>query len=370
MHLKDNLLRAFVDQELSATQTRQAREHLMRCPDCQGRMEEMSRRMKQVQANLAPLSPTADERPRSPSVAYRRFSGRTRRPERQKETITHMLKRKPVWAALTIVVALTLVFTITPARAWASSFLSMFRIQRVQVFTFDPAAMDSARGRMEASEEAMKQVFQDDLEITEHGDIIEVGSVEEAAEKAGFTPRVPTALTDPRFAVKPGMNAVLTIDQPKLQALMDSLGVDVQLPESVNGQVVTVDVPDAVAISGCAEGEDCPSLIQLPSPTVNAPDEFDVPRMGEAMFQFLGLSPMEARQLSQRIDWTSTLVLPIPQDETVRLEDVQVDGVTGNLIQGKDDTGSMLIWVKDGILYGLRVPGTPEEALSLAATLP
>ncbi len=288
-----------------------------------------------------------------------------------------MSTRRPLWTALAILAVLVLVFTLTPASAWASDFLGLFRVQRIQVITFDPDAAENAAARLESSEEAIRQIFQDDLQITERGETVDVASVEEASAKAGFTPRLPDAVTGLELQVKGGMNAIFTIDQPKLQELLDVADIGIQLPEDIDGKTVTANIPEAiVASSGCEMAEDekglpgdCIALVQMPSPTVDAPENLDMTAMGAAMFEFLGLSADEAGRLSQRIDWTSTLVLPIPQGNEVQYEDVRVDGVSGTLLMEAGQDSYELIWVKDGILYGLHGPGGKTEAIQLASSL-
>jgi hypothetical protein len=54
--------------------------------------------------------------------------------------------------------------------------------------------------------------------------------------------------------------------------------------------------------------------------------------MGEAMLKFLGYPEAEARAMSARIDWTTTLILPIPQGEGITHQDVSVDGVQGTFL--------------------------------------
>lgn len=376
MHLKDDMLRAFSDKEIPAAQSQRVSEHLARCADCQARLEVIQQRAQRVQTHLDILKPSVAEQPQTAQAAFRRFARKPERASNEKETIITMFTKRSIWIALTVLTVMALVFTITPARAWASSLLGLFRVQRVQVVTFDPALAEDAGNRLNENREMVNAIFEDDLEVTEHGDPVVVSSLEEAAEKAGFTPRVPAGLETAKISVEPGMNAIFTIDQPKLQALLDAVGVDTLLPESANGQVVTADVGNSIVVSsGCpasyerSESEDrCIIFRQMYSPEVNAPDDLDVPALGAAMFQFMGLSPEEAQELSQRIDWASTLVLPIPQDEQISYQDVQVDGVPGTLLESQDEV--MIIWVRDGIIYGLRTPaGTAVDAVELAGTL-
>lgn len=376
MHLKEALLRPYLDGALPEAQLSQVRKHLKQCSACQARLDTIAARERGIHQQLDALLPGPKEQPSAQS-AYRRITTNLRYTSKHKEKTNQMFTKRSFWTALSAIAVLTLIFTITPARAWASSFLSLFRVENVQVVTFDPDAVANARNQMEANRAVIEQIFDEDLEVTENGTSVEVGSIDEASAAAGFAARLPGAFTDPVIMARPGMNAIFTINQPKLQSLLDVAEIGIQIPESADGQVVTVDVSQSVSItSGCmtVEGdenqpENCANFIQMPSPVVNAPDELDVPKMGEAMFQFLGLAPEEARSLSQRIDWTTTLVLPIPNTGQLQYKDVQVDGVTGTLIREEENSLSMLIWVKGGILYGLSVPGGEEEVLAAAASL-
>lgn len=382
MHLKNDVLRAYIDGELSGTEVEQVQQHLEHCTGCQASFDQLQGQARRVQTRLAVMEPGQHEHPRSSQLAYQRFIHNPRKNHSQKEKIQTMFTRRPVWTALAVIAVLALVFTVTPANAWASSFLGLFRVQKVQVVSFNPAAAENARGQLDANQAAIKQVFADDLKISDHGSTVTVASAAEAAQKAGFTPRVPSAMTNPVISVRPGMNATFTINQPKLQSLMDAVGINAQLPASTNGKVITADVGDAVAVSsaGCPVSNkalqseasvpsNCTVLVQLPSPVVNTPEGLNVQQLGQAMFQFFGVSAADAQQLSQRIDWTSTLILPIPQGSKLQYQDIQVDGVTGTFLQETSQNSYGLVWVKDGMLYGLHGPGGLTDAQKLVASL-
>lgn len=295
-----------------------------------------------------------------------------------------MFKRRPFWAALTVIVVVALALSLPTVQAWASDFLSLFRVQRVQVISFNPDNAEEARDLLESNEALIKEVLKDNLEVEKDGDLQVVDSIDEATEAAGFIPRLPVNKDDLQLAVRPGMQGVLTIDQPEFQTLIEAIELDLDLPDSLNGQTVTVTVPAAViAADGCdireSESEDelhrpaqvmskdCTVLVQLPSPEIDSPEELDIQQVGEAFLKYAGLSEDEARSLSKRIDWTTTLVLPIPNSGDVKYREVQVDGVTGTLLQPVDEDYYTLVWVKDGRLYGLSGPGDMETALDKAA---
>lgn len=385
MHLKDDLLRAMVDDELSGRLYDQTREHLSSCAACRARMQEIEARAQRVRARMDAMTAHPAETPEiAPHKAYLRFNRRYRSAQPGKETFQTMFKRRPFWAALTVIVVVALALSLPTVQAWASDFLSLFRVQRVQVISFNPDNAEEARDLLESNEALIKEVLKDNLEVEKDGDLQVVDSIDEATEAAGFIPRLPVNKDDLQLAVRPGMQGVLTIDQPEFQTLIEAIELDLDLPESLNGQTVTVTVPAAViAADGCdireSESEDelhrpaqdmpkdCTVLVQLPSPEIDSPEELDIQQVGEAFLKYAGLSEDEARSLSERIDWTTTLVLPIPNSGDVKYREVQVDGVTGTLLQPVDEDYYMLVWVKDGRLYGLSGPGDMETAMDKAA---
>jgi hypothetical protein len=85
----------------------------------------------------------------------------------------------------------------------------------------------------------------------------------------------------------------------------------------------------------------------------------------------MGMTPEEAAHFAQNVDWTTTLVVPIPRYGTT-YRDVLVDGVNATLIeQNMEDHARqyMLMWVKDGIVYALTGPGSGTRGLRIAESL-
>jgi hypothetical protein len=76
--------------------------------------------------------------------------------------------------------------------------------------------------------------------------------------------------------------------------------------------------------------------------------------------------------VSETVDWSTTLVIPIPRN-AADVEDVSVDGVTGSLLTRVADDGMparyTLIWVKDGIIYGITGFNSSDDAIAMANSL-
>lgn len=378
MHPKDEMLRAYLDRELSAGLSSQVKEHLARCPKCTENLMRLKARASKVYNSLDALPPTTGEFSSSPQSRYKQLISRN------KET-TSMFAKRPIWAILGVVIILAVALSLTPVRAWASSFLGLFRVQQVQVIPFDPSAIENAQDRIEGSQDFAREFLKENVEFSESGEAQRVASADEAAALAGYTPRLPNvqlANGATELWVKPGMVAEFTIDQPAMQELIDIAGLDIQLPKSVDGKEVTVDVGNAVVsvFGDCivedtqqmheAALEHCTAMLQMPSPTVNTPDELNKAELGEAMLQFLGFSEEEARNYSTRIDWATTLLIPVPQGEGITYQEVSVDGVSGTMFTEEDNDEYTLLWVKGDFIYAIHGTGGYDEALAIIKSLP
>jgi hypothetical protein len=386
MHLTDGELRAYQDQELNEPERARAQLHLSACDLCQDRAEDMASHAGQVEASLASLAPLPHEAPGSIETARARFQAR----RIEKENLTMFQKiftraYRPAWAALAVIVILAAALAIPSVRAVANSFLGLFRIQSVSIVQVDPGDLPDQLG----SSEQFQQLISDDVKIEELGEPQEAGSPEEASSLAGIPVRLPAEIEGtPKLHVQPGTRAAFEIDLPRVRALMSEIGQeDIELPDELDGATVTLELPTVVgATYGDCEVEregdqdpdepgyqtrNCATLIQMASPEISAPPGLDVAGLGQAFLQLLGMSPEEAAQFSQTVDWTTTLVIPIPR-YGMTYQDVPVDGVNGTLIwEGQPGamTHYMLIWVKDGVVYSLSGRGNRSEALSIANSL-
>jgi hypothetical protein len=390
-HINHADLRAFLDHELPATQQAQAEQHLVGCPDCRVRLQAVAERASLVGARMAALEPQPMEAPRSAAAAIAQFK------QKQRKDKVPMLKtifsKRPVWAAISAVLVLAVAFSFSPVQAWASEFLGLFRVQQVQVLPIDTTQLSSLSNDSSLVKQ-ISQLFADSVNVTRQpGQPVVVGSAAEASQAAGFGVRLLGAgQGTPRISVQDGTAFEVVLNRQRAQALLDQAGrSDLQLPASIDGAKISVDVPTGVtaAYGDCpvpsasengpaggkgarlAQFSNCTMLAQVPSPTVNTPPDLNIAQLAEIGLQFTGMSAAEAHQFSQSVDWTSTLVIPFPRNAGT-YEQVSVDGVSGTLISGgRGDSGDhySLIWIKNSILYGLTGNGSSQQAVALAQSI-
>jgi hypothetical protein len=159
---------------------------------------------------------------------------------------------------------------------------------------------------------------------------------------------------------------------------VDGADISVTIPSSVSAAYGTCPKPQTDGSEG-EEAErqrypDCVILAQIPSPSVSAPADLDINKLAQIGLEFTGMSPEEASAFTSTVDWTSTLVVPIPSNSAT-YEQITVDGVTGTLIQRPSREGEpttfALMWVKDGIVYAISGRGDKsEQAIEMANSLP
>jgi hypothetical protein len=391
MHLSDQDLKNYLSGDDSNPEVIRIGNHLAECTLCQDRVEKFSRAGVETSEQMSILAPVGEESALPITRARMRFEREYVEKEQTKMFGRIFLRKyRFAWAAAAVVILLSVAMLIPQVRAIGSSFLGLFRVEQFTIVQVDPENIEEQLG----SSSNFEYLLAEDVQFEEYGEMQEIFSKEEAAGLAGFEVRLPApAPGDQQLIVQPGGRVSLLVDLPKVQALLDELRItELRLPAELDGVEVSLDLPVAVAAAyGTCEvtpeimreaGEDpdrrpmvdlseCVTLTQFPSPEISAPPGLDIARIGQAFLQVLGMTPEEAAQFSQTVDWTTTLVIPVPRYGT-EYQEVSVDGVEGTLIMqsGRSELRHyLLVWIKNGIVYALAGPGDAQSAVELANTI-
>lgn len=388
-HPSDGEIRAYQDQALSGHNRQRIEAHLGSCPDCQSRAAALSARASRTFAHLSSLESDSPEVQTSVRAARLRLAARLSEPEKENGNMwSKMTSRvsRPAWIALAVIAVLTISLAFEPVRAVANSFLGLFRVEQIKIVQISPGDLPDQLG----SSSQLEKIFTEKVEIEERGEPQEVASVEEASRLAGIPVRLPSKIEGERvLVVQPGGSLSFNVDLELIEMVLADIGrSDIKLPRDLDGATVKLEIPSGVMaqfgeceIDEEALGEfdpddpstqdreyECTTLMQMPSPTISAPPGLDMTRIGEAYLQVLGMSQEEAVRFARNVDWTTTFVIPIPRYGT-EYKDVQVDGVTGTLIQHQYTDMYALMWVKDGTVYALSGPGNKAAALKIAGSM-
>lgn len=323
---------------------------------------------KEILEHLSLLEPTQADTPRPASQALAQVQARVREEQKMSwhyrfskfiSTSQGRFRLGAVLATLLLIVA----FSFPSVRVTASELLSLFRVQNFAAVSISPEQLAVLEQVAESGIAPGEIVFLD-----EPGDVTKVDSLAEAEEAAGLD----NIRTLPRLGppnelfVVDGGTARLDIDLEGARSILEAVGADpMLLSDSLEGESVHTTIPAGVEQVWYDEV----SFYQSESPLVEYPDGLNAAPLGEALLRVLGLSEDEAARLAQEIDWTSTLLLPIPT-EFATFNEVPINGASGIAITSLDGSGSAVVWQENGVLYMLSGETlSVEELLSFTTSI-
>lgn len=272
---------------------------------------------------------------------------------------------RPVLASALALAVIVGVFSFAPSRALARQLLAVFRVRQFAAIQVNPN-----QDQLEQIEqELIAKLFVSEPEILADEPEVQVANLEEAQALAGFAARKPSFAPggDLRLDVKGRTTYALRFTGEGLRALltMADMSPDLAPPDLTEAEVV-VTMPAAVHL-----GNERFDVIQIYHPEVEYPEGINAQLIGEAALRIMGLKASEARRIAQSIDWTSTLVLPVPSS-IATFQEVAVAGETGILLTPRDDVSGeqrALLWQKDGLVYVISGSMAGETLLQVAESM-
>jgi hypothetical protein len=294
-----------------------------------------------------------------------------------------------------IAVALVIGFASLPAgRGLAGRLLRSLRMQKVQAVSVDLSAFTDPNANP-SLHQMVTQMISDKVVTTVSENDQTVSDSAAAGNLVGFHVQLLSARKDSPKLVVAGEHAMnLTVDRARLQAIFNEAGhPELAVPQSLEGAAVAVDIPRAVeAQYGTCPGpanatneitsnitgpsaattqfSDCVRLRESRSPVVKVPSDLDIEHLAEIGLEVAGMSPSQAHDFLQTVNWQSTLVMTVPRFLR-SYQPVKIAGAQGTLLTlaGRRGPGYTLIWSKDGMVYSLVGFGDSSQAVELADSL-
>jgi hypothetical protein len=205
----------------------------------------------------------------------------------------------------------------------------------------------------------------------------QVTTTGEASQLVGFPVRLPAYLPENLESITNLITSQLhaylvNVDLKAARALLQSAGIPTTtLPTDLESFQVEVSVPPN-ALTHQGPDPHFVTFIQTRNLSFEAPPGVEpalLDELGILGWQYLGMTPEQAQQLSQRMNWASFLVLP-PSDMD-SAEGVMINGGQAVALQSTDPgiPHQAILWEDDGILYGLYSSLPLDELLEIAASL-
>lgn len=399
MKCDTEILQQFLDGTISPANQQSVETHLNSCQPCQQQLGKLKQNRAEVSQCLGMLEPSAGEVPEAVH-ALARYRARITKPSPNRLTeVEAALRggfrawfygwRRAFALGMVSVLCLTALLSSASVRHMAAQWLSVFRVRTFAVIPVDPAQME----RLSAIENLAQNGFLGQPEVLRQPDRPhEISSLEDASAVAGFTVRPPSAqpvgMELDGIMVQEGPALRYEVQRTMIQAVLDAMGVhDVPLPQQ-DTLIVEADLQPSVIQKYRSEKSEL-EILQMPSPKVQVTPAVDPAVLGRIALRLLGMPRADSERLLASVDWTSTLLIPLPTS-VAQFREVSVDGEVGILIEettpsqwrsqarssphGGNRTGfrheGIILWQRDGMVYTVHGRGIrPMEMLRVADSL-
>jgi hypothetical protein len=352
-HIDDGTLRRLQDEPLIMTEAQ--RSHLTACERCRDRAAEMARTAQTVSAAFAAPSFDADGALTQLHARIERDGLQPVRTSRVRGSARAGRRLRAWMAGPVAAVALVGALVFTPAGSLAQTFITIFQPKQVQAV---PISVAELRGLPNLRKFGT-------MHIQKNVSAKTVGSAAAAATASGMSVLVPSSLpagvpSTVTYAVEPGTVNTFTFSAAKAEAAAKKAGKTIPaMPAAINGSTLQLTTyPAALAVYGAPRGIPTLAIGQTRAPKISS-SGVTVKQLEDYILGLPGVSPDLAASIRAIGDPTSTLPIPVPIN-MAQSETVTVQGVQGLAVGDSTGVGSVVVWVKDGIIYG--VGGTLPES--------
>lgn len=365
-HPSDGTLRRFHDDPVAIPLPQ--RSHIGSCFRCQERMAVIRTDASYAAAHLSGAEPSVNTGLALAQVQAR-LASEAASGARSGMRARMRLRFERLTAPLTATaagLAILAGFTLTPAGSLAQHTLQVFQPAQIAAVPVTNADLRSV-----AQLRALGT-----LRVSHTGNAQTVSSPAQASALSGMTVLTPTSLpsgvpTNVRYGVVQPQTGTFTFSAARARAVAARTGKPLPaMPGDMDGSVLQVRTGSAVlALYGA--GGDIPALAigQMRAPVVSSRGA-SVAEMEQYIIHLPGVSKGLAASLQALGDPTQFNTLPIPVPINMAMsQPVQVQGVQGLAVGDSTGVGSVVVWEKAGIIYGVGGSMTESEALTVANSL-
>ena len=193
-----------------------------------------------------------------------------------------------------------------------------------------------------------------------------VDTVEEAATRAGFTPRLPKSANKPEFGVMDPVRAEAKISAEELNtALKDATAADVTVPQGWENATISIQQSSGIL----ADYGDF-LITQSPPMTISGPQAVALDRFMEVVLRIAGVSAADAAAVRQKFSADPAALFPIPIRYNMDVHEVQLNSGPGLVLQNEDKVGQLaLAWGTADRTYFLTGFLSESQVIDLANSI-
>jgi hypothetical protein len=360
-------IQSYVDGEVSRDMRKAFATHLEHCSDCRTSLEQ-SKKLEQwaemaiqeafTEPKLSHLSIDAD-------AAWERFEQRLQHRHepvktKRKGWINMKKPYKKLLAGTAAAAVLLGSLAIPQVQVAASNFLSIFRMDKVEMIKLTQSDLQEIERWLAENEEGMKEIKGiGKIWVEKQNKDRGTRAFEkiEDAIKAGYAlPAIPEGYKAENISVSPSFTLHVQLDTKKANALLHQLKANVQFDEKLNNKPFALTVPEAVRMEFVPANADVKkahpsariSYTESGAPQMQVPEDVDLNQLRETVLSLPFIPQNVKQQLASIQDWQRTLPIPYITDGKHQTREVTVQGAKGIVYEAENQT--FLIWQKDGKL--------------------
>ncbi|GAB6179865.1 hypothetical protein JCM14036_11840 [Desulfotomaculum defluvii] len=359
---------SYLDDELSIEESASLKKHLTECSQCTKTVVELNQLADWSDACLTNYQDKTNQSIPD-TVIMKGYIGADKH---QNENVRSGFWMNQGWKRWTAVAASALILTgaltFTPVKQAVADFLSVFRVQKIETVKITPSdleqmakSLETQLGEVDLQQfgkvEVLKQPVQTNV------------SMAEAQAQVPFNLKQPSFLPDGyalagQVDVQQEGLAEFRLDVEQTNSLIKGLGSSTLLPEGLKGQAFKIQMPAGVQLKYTQNEGRSIVITQFNTPEITVPAGVDANDLRSALLA-LPILPEDLRtQLASIEDWQNTLVLP----ETEGAEKISIAGKEAIFSQTKHGY-SHLIWVDQGVIYGLTGMLERDTAIEIASSM-
>ena len=367
-HLSEGKLRRLYDEPLSGPASE--REHYASCPTCQARFSRVAEDAGAAAQLLAVAAPRVD----AGAALARLELPPVQRPPAVVSRLSRLRFARPLQAA-GIAAVLVVAFAIAGI---SQGLIPVVKpAERVQIVEVQPSDVNVEGLPNLTSYGETKVIVKPELKPGTAADAAALGlALPDRSSLTGLPSSVPTEVN---YAIVTQGRGSFTFDAAKAQAAAAKAGKPMPtMPAGMDGSTLTLTVgPAAAEIFGPSplsrtEGqsktpEDIPALViaKAKSPVVDSTG-VTATQLEDFLASQPGISPSLAAQIRSIGDPITSLPIIVPVDKASATRVTLNDGTAAVLVGDNTGLGSAVIWVKNGIVYGVGGSLTKEQNLAIA----
>lgn len=256
--------------------------------------------------------------------------------------------------------------SLSPARSLAQSFITIFQPKQIQVLPVTTSELSALPH--------LQQYGAVHMGGATHAQATVVGSASALTAASGIRLMTPSTLPSGvssrvQYYYLGGRSASFQFSAARARQAAVASGKALPLmPAGIDGSTLQVTVGNtALAIYGASRT--FPSLVvgEMQAPRI-ASTGVSVRELENYVLSLPGVPPQLATQLQSISDPTTTLPLLIPVDKA-HARRVDVQGVSGLVVGDNTGLGSVVVWEKDNMMFGVGGTMSEGEAIAVANSL-